>query len=76
MHASYLYIGTGVDIYVLADGIDYDDKEFGKRAFDVELSHFKRRCNYLGTHIGHLAAGVYAGVAKNSNIIVPRYICL
>ena len=28
------YTGTGVDIYMLVEGIDHENEEFGGRAFD------------------------------------------
>ena len=58
--------GTGVDIYVLADGIEHDNEEFGGRAFD---GGFKpQQCAKFGTQVASLAAGKYTGVAKNSNV--------
>ena len=76
-YISFNYTGTGVDIYILADGIEHDNEELHGRAFDVEFipPHYSQwRCNKFGTHIGSLAAGVYAGVAKSSMIYVPRYV--
>ena len=65
------YIGTGVDIYILADGIDLKDEEFEGRAFDGMFLP-QKSCTGFGTGLASLAAGKYAGVAKNANIY--RYI--
>jgi len=59
--------GTGVDIYILADGIEYKNKELEGRVFDGEFS--SQQCTgSFGTQIASLAAGKYVGVAKNSNV--------
>ena len=66
--------GTGVDIYILADGIDYGNEEFGGRARDggYRTLYRQQRCTKYGTEIASVAAGRYSGVAKNSNIY--RYV--
>ena len=61
------YIGTGVDIYMLVEGIDHENKELGDRAFDGGFMPIQP-CTEFGTHLANLAAGKYAGVAKNTNI--------
>ena len=67
------YTGTGVDIYMLVEGIDHENEEFGGRAFDGGFMPIKP-CTEFGTHLASLAAGKYSGVAKNANIY--RYISL
>ena len=67
------YAGTGVDIYMLVEGIDHENEEFGGRAFDGGFMPIKP-CTEFGTHLASLAAGKYSGVAKNANIY--RYILL
>ena len=67
------YTGTGVDIYILVEGIDHENKEFGGRAFDGGFMPIQS-CTEIGTHLASLAAGRHAGVAKNANIY--RYILL
>ena len=61
------YTGTGVDIYMLYEGIDLENEEFGGRAFDGGFMPVKP-CSEFGTQLASLAAGRYAGVAKNANI--------
>ena len=63
----YIATGTGVDIYVLAEGIDYDNEEFGGRAFDGKFM-LENECAEFGTNLASLAAGKDYGVAKNANI--------
>ena len=59
--------GTNVDIYILAEGLEYDNEEFGGRAFH---GNFKPEtgCTEYGTELASLAAGKDYGVAKNANI--------
>ena len=52
---------------MLVEGIDHENEEFGGRAFDGEFMPTKS-CTELGTQLASLAAGKYAGVAKNANI--------
>ena len=68
------YTGTGVDIYIMVDGIDYNNEEFGGRASDTGYRTLFRqqKCDKYGTKLASLAAGTYSGVAKNSKIY--RYI--
>ena len=55
---------------MLADGIDYDNEEFGGRAREggFKTQYYVHRCTKYGTELARVAAGRYAGVAKNSNI--------
>ena len=59
--------GTGVDIYMLVEGIDHENEEFGGRAFDGGYMP-KGRCTEFGTEFASLAARKYSGVAKNATI--------
>lgn len=52
---------------MLVDGIDYENEEFGDRAFDGKFMSTKS-CTEFGNSLASLAAGKYAGVAKNANI--------
>ena len=52
---------------MLVDGIDYENEEFGGRAFDGGFMP-KKLCTEFGTGFASLAAGIYAGVAKNASI--------
>ena len=61
------YTGTGVDIYMLVEGVDLGNEEFGGRAFDGGFMPVKP-CSEFGTQLASLSAGRYAGVAKNANI--------
>ena len=58
-------------ICLLRAFIDHENEEFDGRAFDGGFKPIKP-CIELGTHLTSLAAGRYAGVAKNANI--NRYI--
>ena len=73
VHMYVDYTGTGVDIYMLVEGIDYENEEFCGRAFDGGFMPIKP-CTKYGTHLTSLTAGKYAGVAKNAHIY--RYILL
>ena len=66
-------VGTGVDIYIIADGIEYDNKEFVGRAFDGGFKSRRQCSTKYGTQLAALAVGKYSGVAKNSHVY--RYIC-
>ena len=65
-----LHTGNGVDIYILADGIEFENDEIKGRAFNGGFR--SQQCNWLGTQLASLAAGKYVGVAKNANVY--RYI--
>ena len=52
---------------MLVEGIDLENEEFGGRAFDGGFMPVKP-CSEFGTQLASLAAGRYAGVAKNANI--------
>ena len=52
---------------MLAEGIDYDNEEFGGRAFDGKFMP-ENECAEIGTNLASLAAGNDYGVAKNANI--------
>ena len=67
VQSTIICIGTGVDIYMLADGIDIENEEFGGRAFDGKFNS-PISCTEFGNSLASLAAGQYAGVAKNANI--------
>ena len=75
---SIVATGTGVDIYILADGVEDGDKEFGQgrsRAANIRyIPPFPRwRCTKYGTKMAILTAGNYTGIARNSRIYVLRY---
>ena len=59
--------GTGVDIYILVEGIEYDNEEFGGRALHGEFMP-ESGCANFGTELASLAAGRDYGVAKNATI--------
>ena len=63
--------GAGVDIYILADGIEYDNEEFGGRAFHEKFLP-ETGCTRYGTELASLAVGKDYGVAKNARIY--RYV--
>ena len=74
-------IGSGVDVYVFAEGINHDHEEFEGRAFDGGYTRLNARtgqpedCSskYVGTHVASLAVGKYVGVATKANVY--RYVC-
>lgn len=78
------FTGTGVDIYILADGVESYDIEFSPYARSRPLSRAanKRynppyprwRCTKYGTPLAILTAGNYIGIAKKSKIKVLRYV--
>ena len=59
--------GAGVDIYMLAEGIDFDNEEFEGRALHGEFMPENDCANY-GTELASLAVGRDYGVAKNATI--------
>lgn len=69
------YAGKGVDIYILADGVEDDNREFGGRAFNVKFMppYPYWKCTKYGTLIANVTAGNTAGVAKKSQVHVLRY---
>ena len=50
---------------MFAEGIDYDNEEFGGRAFHGEFM-LENGCSALGTELASLAVGKDYGVAKNA----------
>ena len=64
-----LLTGSGVDIYVFAEGINLDHEEFEGRAFDGGYG-LSQNCssNYYGTHVASLAVGKSVGVATKANV--------
>ena len=52
---------------MLAEGIEYKNKEFGGRAFHGKFKR-KNRCAEFGTGLASLAVGKDYGVAKNATI--------
>ena len=73
--------GTGVDIYILDSGINYDHTDFNGRAHYAgmdsidELTGSKWKgedCTGHGTHCAGIAAGRIYGVAKGANIYSLR----
>ncbi len=73
--------GTGVDVYILDTGINYDHEEFESRAKypgvdPTDDQKFTRRlgrdCNGHGTHVASLCGGKTYGVAKNVTLYSVR----
>ena len=60
-------VGSGVDIYVFAEGMQYDHKVFGGRASNGGFAPDKG-CTRIGTELASLAAGKYVGVAAEANV--------
>jgi len=53
-----LCIGLGVDIYVFAEGIDYDHEEFQGRAFYGQYTKLENcSSSSYGTYLASLAVG-------------------
>ena len=63
--------GSGVDIYVFAEGIQYDHKVFGGRASNGGFMP-DQKCGRIGTELASLAAGEFVGVATAAQIY--RYV--
>jgi subtilisin family serine protease len=76
----YTDVGTGVDIYVLDSGINFNHEEFTGRICTECAANFARDqpatdasdCNGHGTHVAALAAGTKFGPAKDATIIPIR----
>ena len=65
------YAGTGVDVYILDTGINYDHKVFNGRASFGGYDAFGgdgRDCNGHGTHCAGLAVGYLTGVAYGARV--------
>ena len=66
--------GTGVDVYILDTGINYDHMVFGGRArfggYDAFANEGRegRDCQGHGTHCAGLAVGRLTGVAYGANV--------
>ena len=68
-----LLVGSGVDIYVFAEGINLDHDEFEGRAFNGGYGQSQDCFSKLyGTHVASLAAGRSVGVATKANVY--RYV--
>lgn len=59
--------GAGVDIYILAEGIEFDNEEFQGRALHGEFMP-ANECAEYGTELASLAVGRDYGVAKNATV--------
>jgi len=73
LHLSYvILVGTGVDVYILDTGINYDHIEFNdNRAQFGGYDQFGgkgRDCHGHGTHCAGLAVGKYCGVACGAQV--------
>lgn len=75
--------GTGVDIYIMDSGINFDHEEYGGRAiysgYDPVDNYYTsspqwsgRDCHGHGTHVSSLAAGRKYGVAKGARVYSIR----
>ena len=60
-------VGSGVDIYIFAEGIQYRHKVFGGRASNGGFAPDKK-CTRIGTELASLAAGEFVGVATKANV--------
>jgi len=65
----HMLIGSGVDIYVFAEGINLNHEEFEGRAFDGGYEQ-SQNCSskYYGTYVASLAVGKSVGVATKANV--------
>lgn len=75
---SYSADGTGVRVYILDTGINFDHSDFGGRAvlgIDVSWTFGTRDgvdCNGHGTHVAGTIGGTTYGVAKKVQLVVVR----
>ena len=67
INALCICAGSGVDIYVFAEGMQYDHKAFGGRASNGGFAPDKG-CTRIGTELASLAAGKFVGVATEANV--------
>jgi len=66
--------GSGVNVYVIDTGINYDHNDFGGRAqyFDDQISSGGADCNGHGSHCAGTVGGTTWGVAKKANLWAVR----
>ena len=66
--AVLLLIGSSVDVYVFAEGINLEHEEFEGRAFDGGYGQSKKCSKDFGTYVASLAVGKSDGVATKANV--------
>ena len=66
--AALLFIGSGVDVYVFAEGINLEHEEFEGRAFDGGYGQSENCSNDVGTYVASLAVGKSDGVTTKANV--------
>ena len=70
-HVSLIHAGTGVDVYIVGSGINYDHEVFNGRAsfggFDI-YGDDGRDCNGHGSYVAALAVGNPTGVAHGAKV--------
>lgn len=73
---SYATDGTGVTVYIIDTGINFDHSDFGGRAVkgtdEVTSGGSAADCNGHGTHVAGTVGGTTYGLAKNVNLVAVR----